>query len=266
MTPIADFVQLSKGVLAFPAEINGLNRRPHPLDTVIRWASTETWRAWAEIDSAELWQIIALHLYLEPNGLNWERLLHIADREHTDKSVATLFERRYRRACEHLPSGNLPSVAARQPGRSVVRLADFVEWALVNSVPLPAEFPRAASVGHAEVRPAAPAVLTRVPQPDATPIGAPAAVAVLAAPVPVVSKTRKPRTATTALDGYIRQAELLSLVSFSAATLWRNVKAGKFPAPVKLSSSITAWRRADYDAWAASHHITPKASRKRKPG
>jgi len=36
---------------------------------------------------------------------------------------------------------------------------------------------------------------------------------------------------------------------FSAPTLWRKVKNRTFPAPVKLSERITAWKVADVRAW-----------------
>lgn len=49
--------------------------------------------------------------------------------------------------------------------------------------------------------------------------------------------------------GYMRQKEVLSLVPFSAATLWRKVRASTFVKPVKLGPRITAWRRADVLAW-----------------
>lgn len=49
--------------------------------------------------------------------------------------------------------------------------------------------------------------------------------------------------------GYMRQKELLTLLPFSHATLWRKVKAGTFVKPVKLSERITAWPRADVFAW-----------------
>ena len=39
------------------------------------------------------------------------------------------------------------------------------------------------------------------------------------------------------------------IVPFSAATIWRRVRAGTFPAPVKISKGITAWRLADIEAW-----------------
>jgi prophage regulatory protein len=38
-------------------------------------------------------------------------------------------------------------------------------------------------------------------------------------------------------------------VPFSAPTLWRKVKAGTFPKPVKLSAGVTAWRVSDIRAW-----------------
>ena len=43
--------------------------------------------------------------------------------------------------------------------------------------------------------------------------------------------------------GYVRQSQLIPApVPFSSATLWRRVKAGTFPKPVKLSERVTAWR------------------------
>jgi len=51
-------------------------------------------------------------------------------------------------------------------------------------------------------------------------------------------------------DAYLRVKQLIidagsnsstALLPFSRATLWRMVKARKFPAPQKLSSGVTAW-------------------------
>jgi prophage regulatory protein len=36
---------------------------------------------------------------------------------------------------------------------------------------------------------------------------------------------------------------------FSAPTLWRKVKDGTFPKPVKLSNRVTAWRVGDIRNW-----------------
>ena len=45
--------------------------------------------------------------------------------------------------------------------------------------------------------------------------------------------------------GFIRQPAVLKVVPFSSATLWRKVKTGAFPKPVKLSERVTAWRVGD---------------------
>lgn len=50
--------------------------------------------------------------------------------------------------------------------------------------------------------------------------------------------------------GYIRQSQLIPhFLPFSPATLWRKVKNGSFPKPVKLSDRITAWRTEDVQEW-----------------
>lgn len=53
--------------------------------------------------------------------------------------------------------------------------------------------------------------------------------------------------------GFVRQADLVpGIVPFSPATLWRRVKAGEFPQPVKLSARVTAWRCEDVHVWMQS--------------
>ncbi len=50
-------------------------------------------------------------------------------------------------------------------------------------------------------------------------------------------------------SGYVRQAQLIpAIFPFSSATLWRKVKAGTFPKPVKLGPRITAWKVDDIRA------------------
>ncbi|PTR14459.1 AlpA family transcriptional regulator [Nitrosospira sp. Nsp2] len=52
---------------------------------------------------------------------------------------------------------------------------------------------------------------------------------------------------------YIRQSQLIPfIVPFSSATLWRKVKTKEFPAPIKLSERITAWKVADVKEWLES--------------
>ncbi len=49
---------------------------------------------------------------------------------------------------------------------------------------------------------------------------------------------------------FYRQSDLTKkILPFSATTLWRKVKIGEFPSPVKLGPGITAWRAKDVIAW-----------------
>lgn len=45
--------------------------------------------------------------------------------------------------------------------------------------------------------------------------------------------------------------QLAGLLPFSRATLWRMVKRGTFPAPLKLSERTTAWPTAEVKKWLA---------------
>ncbi len=51
--------------------------------------------------------------------------------------------------------------------------------------------------------------------------------------------------------GFLRQAQVLLFVPFSKSTLWRRVLDGSFPAPVKLSANVTAWRAEAIRQWIA---------------
>lgn len=65
-----------------------------------------------------------------------------------------------------------------------------------------------------------------------------------AAAAPGILLGRLPET------GYMRQSQLIPIIiPFSPATLWRKVKAGQFPKPVKLSARVTAWRVEDIREW-----------------
>ena len=63
----------------------------------------------------------------------------------------------------------------------------------------------------------------------------------------------KPQAFKLPQSQYIRQSQLIPfIVPFSSATLWRKVKTKEFPAPVKLSERITAWKVADVKEWLES--------------
>jgi predicted DNA-binding transcriptional regulator AlpA len=55
--------------------------------------------------------------------------------------------------------------------------------------------------------------------------------------------------------GYIRINTLIKIIPFSASTVWRKVKSGAFPKPIKLSKEITAWRCDDVIAWMEALEI-----------
>lgn len=48
-----------------------------------------------------------------------------------------------------------------------------------------------------------------------------------------------------------KRPETPAPLPFSAPTLWRKVKNGTFPKPVKLSERITAWKVGDVRKWMA---------------
>lgn len=49
---------------------------------------------------------------------------------------------------------------------------------------------------------------------------------------------------------FLREAQLVPhMIPVSPATLWRWVREGTFPRPVRLSSRITAWRTEDVERW-----------------
>jgi predicted DNA-binding transcriptional regulator AlpA len=53
---------------------------------------------------------------------------------------------------------------------------------------------------------------------------------------------------------YYRERDLTrGIVPFSAATLWRRVREGQFPAPTKFGG-ITAWKASDVHKWLDAHH------------
>jgi len=59
-------------------------------------------------------------------------------------------------------------------------------------------------------------------------------------------------------SAFIRESQLVQSpkrpeapapLPFSAPTLWRKVKAGTFPKPVKLSERVTCWKVGEVRAW-----------------
>ncbi|MDP9123516.1 MAG: AlpA family phage regulatory protein [Pseudomonadota bacterium] len=80
---------------------------------------------------------------------------------------------------------------------------------------------------------------------------------------PKPSPKRAQRKPLATADGpLVRLKDILPMLPFSAATLWRRVKDGAFPAPTKISRGVTAWRRDAVEAWLAEQ-IAPDGQRPR---
>ena len=57
-------------------------------------------------------------------------------------------------------------------------------------------------------------------------------------------------------QGMSRASQLIPFLPFGSSTLWAWSRDGRFPAPVKLSPTMTAWRNADVIEWLESHTST----------
>jgi predicted DNA-binding transcriptional regulator AlpA len=57
----------------------------------------------------------------------------------------------------------------------------------------------------------------------------------------------------------IRIAEVLQICGLSRATLYREIKAKEFPAPLKLSARSVGWRQEEVMEWVASR-VTLRAA------
>ena len=54
-----------------------------------------------------------------------------------------------------------------------------------------------------------------------------------------------------ALDRYLKEIEVLAVTSLSHATLWREVKAKRFPSQVRISPGRVGWRASEIAVWQA---------------
>ena len=47
----------------------------------------------------------------------------------------------------------------------------------------------------------------------------------------------------------LRIGDVLKVTGLCRTTIWRWVKSGQFPAPIRLGSRHIGWRRADIEKW-----------------
>lgn len=52
--------------------------------------------------------------------------------------------------------------------------------------------------------------------------------------------------------GMMRAKQVLELVPFGRASLWKFAKSGQFPAPVKVTGGISAWKNKEVIDWLES--------------
>lgn len=56
-------------------------------------------------------------------------------------------------------------------------------------------------------------------------------------------------------SAFIKQPQILQVVPISASSLWRWVRDGMFPRPIKLSEHCSVWRVQDVRAWMAAQTV-----------
>jgi prophage regulatory protein len=57
-------------------------------------------------------------------------------------------------------------------------------------------------------------------------------------------------------DRILRWPEVKEQTGLSRTTAWREVRAGRFPAPIKLTDHAIGWRQSDLDDWLSSRQKT----------
>jgi prophage regulatory protein len=65
------------------------------------------------------------------------------------------------------------------------------------------------------------------------------------------------QTAQKLTDFFLRRREVERIAGISRASIYRLIKAGKFPAPVSLGTGSVRWKQSDILAWQQS--LTTKA-------
>lgn len=57
----------------------------------------------------------------------------------------------------------------------------------------------------------------------------------------------------------LRWPDVRERTGLSRTTVWREVRAGRFPAPVKLTDHAIAWKQSAVEAWIASRSTAAAA-------
>jgi len=57
-------------------------------------------------------------------------------------------------------------------------------------------------------------------------------------------------------QGMSRASQLLPFLPFGSSTLWAWSRDGRFPSPIRLSNTMTAWRNADVIEWLSNQNTS----------
>ncbi|WP_416311138.1 helix-turn-helix transcriptional regulator [Pseudomonas sp. W03] len=51
------------------------------------------------------------------------------------------------------------------------------------------------------------------------------------------------------LERYLREEQVLECTTLSHATMWREIKAGRFPRQIRLSPGRVGWKASEISQW-----------------
>ena len=64
-----------------------------------------------------------------------------------------------------------------------------------------------------------------------------------------------------AIDAMLRRTEVQEMTGLSCAGIYKCMRAGKFPEPIKVTDRAVRWPRSEVEAWLADR---PRATGERK--
>ncbi len=70
-------------------------------------------------------------------------------------------------------------------------------------------------------------------------------------------------TTERAIDqrGLVRRRQVEQLIQLSRSTIYAAVKAGTFPAPIRIGARAVAWKLSDVEAWIAARPLSQLTGR-----
>lgn len=211
------------------------------LDNGSKLATPEAYAYYQRFPVAPLWVVVALLCFADPRHWSVEQMRKVL-----------VCRDRLRMAIREVRSNQRKGQGAPGPisyEHTRVSLEWGRRWAMQMLLPVPPLFPVHGSLQARELeKPKVVEVATKAPARDSPPRA------------PAKTKRDKPDKLL-----FLREADLLPMLPFSKATLWRRIKEERFPQPVHPSPGVTAWIRADIDKWLEEHSspVAPQAAGKR---